>query len=108
MRISDWSSDVCSSDLCNLFFLANPEAAQAVTFWRHAGASRKHPIRLARLLGLHTMLRYALGLLTRNDVLNRLRRLKSAKAAFEDMSFGDCAIDRTEERRDGKEGGSRL
>src|SRR3546814_3254379 len=27
---------------CNLFFLANPEAAQAVTFWRHAEARRKH------------------------------------------------------------------
>lgn len=78
---------------CNLFFLANPKAAQAVTFWRHAEASRKHPVRLARLLGLHVMLRYALGLLTRNDVLNRLSRLTSAKAVFVDMPFGECAID---------------
>src|SRR3546814_4111174 len=30
MRISDWSSDVCSSDLITRYFMSIPEAAQLV------------------------------------------------------------------------------
>src|SRR3546814_9123154 len=47
MRISDWSSDVCSSDLCDLHLRRGHRGAAAV---RHAEQRRQrcgHPSRLA-------------------------------------------------------------
>src|SRR3546814_14105539 len=77
MRISDWSSDVCSSDLtavpdtqrtwlrfadghfsgCNMFYLATPAAAGVVQFWRSLEADRKHPLKMLRKIGAGSALR---------------------------------------------------
>src|SRR3546814_8205031 len=85
MRISDWSSDVCSSDLltavpdtqrtwlrfadghfsgCNMFYLATPAAAGVVQFWRSLEADRKHPLKMLRKIGPGSALCYLFGRLS--------------------------------------------
>src|SRR3546814_6457830 len=39
MRISDWSSDVCSSDLCTLFFPAMLDGHRSLVAFAGAGAA---------------------------------------------------------------------
>src|SRR3546814_12950392 len=55
MRISDWSSDVCSSDLSSALRLAHPglpaaaaELAPVLTVWSHAALPRPRSIALRR------------------------------------------------------------
>src|SRR3546814_14339023 len=61
MRISDWSSDVCSSDL-----LANPEIGEGTVLGREAGADRKLAGRLLRDIDVDDRL-VRLGTWNRDD-----------------------------------------
>src|SRR3546814_8594877 len=44
MRISDWSSDVCSSDLCDLVVAAGPEALSKLTAGRTRAVVNNHQV----------------------------------------------------------------
>src|SRR3546814_14927313 len=51
MRISDWSSDVCSSDLCQALSKADQAAYEDCAddwFATESGCRAKHPVRPAR------------------------------------------------------------
>ena len=48
----------------NLFALLRPESARALEFWRSVEADRKRPWRIARRLGVITLIRYLLGRLS--------------------------------------------
>src|SRR3546814_18449364 len=65
MRISDWSSDVCSSDLATLFLLNQKLAARRVLELLAAERRRRHKSRayqlLSRLFGRHRGIVGALG-----------------------------------------------
>src|SRR3546814_7898831 len=84
MRISDWSSDVCSSDLTML------------------GGEGK--VRLHREIGVDQV-----GFAVEQDALGRLVDLgdraeqRQAKLALGFCRIGDAFVDRSEERRGGKE-----
>lgn len=78
---------------CNLFYLANPAALAAVAFWRRLEAERKRPWRMARLLGLSTLARYALGRLGLSDAAVRLGAQAGVRAAVVATPFGLAAVD---------------
>ncbi|MGV3553736.1 MAG: nucleotidyltransferase family protein [Croceibacterium sp.] len=88
LRLADghWSG-------CNLFLLASPQAARAAQAWREVEAERKRPWRLARRLGLGTLLDYALGRLTMEAAIARLGRRIGLDAALVPAPDGRAAID---------------
>jgi len=78
---------------CNLFLLRNDTALNAVDFWRKAEALRKQPWRIAALLGPVMLIRYALGLMTLDETLERLGRAAGVRAAAVRSSYGLAAVD---------------
>lgn len=78
---------------CNLFFLARPAAAGAVTFWRGLERDRKRPLRMMRRLGWVFALRYRLGRLSLAAAAARLSVLSGAELAVVAMTDGRAAID---------------
>src|SRR3546814_15311302 len=87
MRISDWSSDVCSSDLGSLAIL------------RFEGGDRLAPVagRLAQ--------RVERGVIAFGDIaaLRRVDRRRLDQRAGEFVNERAMAVERSEERRGGKE-----
>lgn len=53
----------------NLFLLRNKNAMGLIDFWRQMEANRKSPWRMLHVLGLGSMVRYALGRLSLADVV---------------------------------------
>lgn len=78
---------------CNLFLLRNDTALHAVDFWRKAEALRKQPWRIAALLGPVMLVRYALGLMTLDETLERLGRAAGVRAVAVRSSYGLAAVD---------------
>jgi len=78
---------------CNLFLLRNETALNAVAFWRRAEALRKQPWRIAAMLGPMMLIRFALGLMTIDETLERLGRAAGVKAAIVRSSYGLAAVD---------------
>ncbi|MRR58343.1 MAG: MobA-like NTP transferase domain containing protein [Deltaproteobacteria bacterium] len=78
---------------CNLFALLTPRAGNAVAFWRRVEEQRKHPLKIARVLGFVAVLRYLLGLLTLEEGLARLSALMGAHAGVVWMPDAEAAVD---------------
>ena len=78
---------------CNLFWLATPRAAAAITLWQSIEADRKRPWRIVRRLGPWMLLRYLVGRLTLSAALARLGRLASVRAAAVAAHDGLAAVD---------------
>lgn len=78
---------------CNLFLMAKPAAARAAAAWHKVEAERKRPWRLARRIGLGTLLDYALGRLTMEAAITRLGRRIGVEAALVPAPDGRAAID---------------
>jgi GTP:adenosylcobinamide-phosphate guanylyltransferase len=78
---------------CNMFLLKNERALNAVAFWRKAESFRKQPWRIAAMLGPVMLIRYALGLMTLDETLERLGRAAGVKAAVVRSSYGLAAVD---------------
>lgn len=85
-RDGDWSG-------CNLFLLASPRAAAALSLWREVETNRKRPWRIVRRLGPATLARYLLGRLTLADALARLGRQVGITAAVVAARDGLAAVD---------------
>jgi GTP:adenosylcobinamide-phosphate guanylyltransferase len=77
----------------NLFAFLTPAGRSAVRVWREVEAHRKRPARMMRLLGLGTLLRFALGRLSLDAALDRLSALAHARVAPVVLSYGRAAID---------------
>ena len=88
LRLADgqWSG-------CNLFLMASPQADRAAAAWREVEAERKRPWRLARRLGLGTLVDYALGRLTMETAIARLGRRMGVTATLVPAPDGRAAID---------------
>lgn len=88
LRLADghWSG-------CNLFLMATPAAARAAAAWREVEAERKRPWRLARRLGLGTLLDYALGRLSMNEAIARLGQRVGVRSTLVPAPDGRAAID---------------
>jgi len=78
---------------CNLFYLRTPKAQKLAEFWQQLESERKNPLQLLKRLGFTFAARYALGTLSRQDALNRLREMTGAGGALIEMPFGECAVD---------------
>jgi GTP:adenosylcobinamide-phosphate guanylyltransferase len=78
---------------CNLFFLRTPAALKAVALWRQVEAQRKHPLRMAAILGPGMLAAYALGRLSLDDAVVGLGRKAGVRAAAVRTPFGLAAID---------------
>src|SRR3546814_17133895 len=96
MRISDWSSDVCSSDLEVGFGLVGVGVAAAFVADRHVHHGARH-VALARIPGLE---RAAVAVRPLHPV--RIAGIAAAAAAVVGLG-GARAAGRSEERRVGKE-----
>lgn len=78
---------------CNLFWLANARALGVVDLWRRVEAERKHPLRMARMLGPAILLRYATGRLRLEDAARRLGQMAGARAAIVETPHGLASVD---------------
>jgi GTP:adenosylcobinamide-phosphate guanylyltransferase len=78
---------------CNMFAFRTPASAGVAQTWRQVEAQRKHPLRMIRLLGPLSILRFLLGRLTLTAALARLGRITGAKAGVVEMPFGLAAVD---------------
>lgn len=78
---------------CNMFAFRTPASAGVAQTWRQVEAQRKHPLRMIRLLGPLSILRFLLGRLTLTGALERLGHLTGARAAVVEMPFGLAAVD---------------
>ena len=73
--------------------MASPQAHRAAAAWREVEAERKRPLRLARRLGLGTLVDYALGRLTMEAAIARLGRRMGVTATLVPAPDGRAAID---------------
>ncbi|KQS04806.1 cobalamin biosynthesis protein CobY [Sphingomonas sp. Leaf357] len=78
---------------CNLFYLATPRAASAITLWQSVESDRKRPWRIVRRLGPTLLLRYLLGRLTLAAGLAQIGKLAGVRAAMVPSPFGLAAVD---------------
>lgn len=78
---------------CNLFYLRTPGARAAIDSWQAVEADRKRPWRIARRLGLPTLLSYAAGRLTLAEGLGRLGNRLGLTARLIEAEDGLAAVD---------------
>lgn len=78
---------------CNLFALANGEAARALDFWREIDRNRKKPWALIRAVDPSALALYAIGRLSLDGAMERLSRKLDLPVAVVRMSDGEAAID---------------
>ena len=78
---------------CNLFAFLTPASRQVPQFWRRVEAQRKHPLRVIRILGWTTVLRYLLGRLTLDGALGLLSARLGCTAGAVVLPYAEAAID---------------
>jgi len=78
---------------CNFFAFRTPTAINVARIWRQVEAQRKHPLRMIRLLGPFSILRFLLGRLTLGMALARLGQITGARAGVVEMPYGLAAVD---------------
>jgi len=78
---------------CNLFAFLTPRSRTAADFWRQVENQRKKPLRVVKVLGWMTILRYLLGRLTLAEGLYRISRHLGLKAGAVIMPFPTAAVD---------------
>jgi GTP:adenosylcobinamide-phosphate guanylyltransferase len=78
---------------CNLFAFLTPESRKAADFWRQVEKERKKPLRIIKVMGWMTVLRYLLGQLTLAQALNGLSQRMGLRAGAVQMPFAEAAID---------------
>ncbi len=77
----------------NLFVLASPAALHAITFWQEVEQDRKHPWRIARRIGLTTLILYLLRRLSLAAALERVSCLTGARADVIALPQAWAAVD---------------
>lgn len=78
---------------CNMFLFRTPAACGVIRLWQKLEAERKHPFRMARILGPGILLRFILRRLTRADVCRRIGHLSHALVAMIPLPDGRAAVD---------------
>lgn len=78
---------------CNLFAFLTPESRKAADFWRQVEKERKKPLRIIKVMGWTTVIRYLLGQLTLRQALNGLSKRMGLRAGAVQMPFAEAAID---------------
>ena len=78
---------------CNLFGFLNPRSDRAARFWRQIEQERKKPLRMMRILGWWTIVRYLLGRITLDNGLEKLSNKMQIKLRAVLLPFPQAAID---------------
>jgi GTP:adenosylcobinamide-phosphate guanylyltransferase len=78
---------------CNLFAFPTPRGRRAAEFWQRMEAHRKQPLKLMGMLGWGSVLRYLLGILSREQALARLSRLMGLRIEVVMMPYAEAALD---------------
>ncbi len=78
---------------CNLFAFLTPQARRAAQFWRQVENQRKNPLRVVRTLGIFSVVRYLLGMLTLNQGIKQLSHKMGIKAGIVLLPFPEAAVD---------------
>lgn len=78
---------------CNLFYIKNERGLEAIKFWRAAQHDRKKPWKLARRLGIGTLLKYATGQLTLSGAFEHASKTLKIDAKPILLPFAEAAID---------------
>ena len=78
---------------CNLFAFLNPRAHRAARFWRRIEQERKRPLKMMRILGWRTVVRYRLGRISLEESLERISRKLQIRARAVMLPFPQAAVD---------------
>jgi GTP:adenosylcobinamide-phosphate guanylyltransferase len=78
---------------CNLFYLGNDKALEAIRFWRVAQDFRKDPLKLARTVGLGLGMKYASGRLTLDGAFEAVSKKLGLSAKPVLLPYAEAAID---------------
>lgn len=78
---------------CNLFAFLTPESRAAADFWRQVENDRKRPLKMIGRLGWRVVLRYLLGVLSREDALRLVSERMGLKVGAVVLPFPDAAVD---------------
>ena len=78
---------------CNLFGFLNPQSYKAAQFWRKIEKDRKKPLKMMRILGWKTVLRYLTGKMTLNEALGHLSKRMGFRAGAVMIPFPEAAVD---------------
>lgn len=78
---------------CNLFLLRTDKARAVITLWQTLERDRKHPLRMARTLGIGILLRALCKRLTSKALIDRIEALTGAKVALLTIEDGRAAVD---------------
>lgn len=78
---------------CNLFLMNTPRALDVARLWQRLEAERKHPIRMARILGWRVLAAYIMRRLSREKFCRAITRLTGASAQLVTLSSGMAAVD---------------
>lgn len=77
----------------NLFALLGPDGRRALQFWRGVEADRKRPWKIARRLGVTTLLRYLLGRLPVDDAFREISRRAGCRVTWTAVDSARAAVD---------------
>ncbi|GAN67734.1 nucleotidyltransferase family protein [Acetobacter orleanensis] len=78
---------------CNLFLFRTPASLKVAELWQHVEKNRKHPLRIAWLLGPGILLRAVCKTLTRAALCARIGALSGTTAELVLLSDGRAAVD---------------
>ena len=78
---------------CNLFAFLTPQARFAADFWRKVEKERKKPLRIVKVMGWLTVLRYLAGQLTLDQALAKLSQRMRMTVGVVQMPFAEAAVD---------------
>ena len=78
---------------CNLFAFMTTRSRSAADFWRQVEQERKKPLRVVKVMGWLTVVRYLLGRLTLHGALDQLSRRMQMRAGTVVMPFVEAAVD---------------
>jgi GTP:adenosylcobinamide-phosphate guanylyltransferase len=78
---------------CNLFGFLNPRSDRAAQFWRQIEQDRKKPLRMMRILGWRTIVRYLLRRITLDNGLEELSNKMQINISAVLLPFPQAAID---------------
>lgn len=77
----------------NLFMVRTREGARLLEFWKSIAQHRKKPWRMAREIGLTTLIRYLMGRLTLAETLDRISEKAGCSVAHVEILAPRAAVD---------------
>lgn len=78
---------------CNLFAFLSPQGRKVAGFWQQVEQQRKNPLKVMQSLGWLAVIRYALGLLTLDQALEKLSGKLDLKLGAIILPYADAAVD---------------